>query len=118
MFNQFKERFCRWTGLNEPMKSHRRATATERNAIQISVFASRMIEIGKMLIYAGILALIAASLINDSPKLLAAIATLVGGTTAFGIGIFATGRYVEEKQEAPKVVVVDLARKRRRRKRR
>ncbi len=118
MLKNLNQRFCLWAGLTGPMQSHRRTTVAERSAIQMNVFSSRMTDMGKMLVGAGVLGLIASAWVEGQPNLLGAVATLLGGTFMFGIGIFTTGLYVEVKSETPKLAYVNVGKKRRRGKRR
>lgn len=113
MFQKLTDRLYRLLGITGSMKSHRRTTPAERNAIQINLMATRFMDIGKTFFYGSTVAILVAVHLGKSQDLILALGTLGVGMAFFCIGLFCSGWYVENKSE---IKPVPMSRERKRRK--
>lgn len=90
-------------GIDGSMKSHRRTTPAERNAIQINLMAGRFMDIGKTFFYGSIVAILVAAHLNKSQDIILGFVTLAVGCVFFTIGLLSSGWYIEEKSEPARV---------------
>lgn len=116
MFQKMTDRLHRLLGITGSMKSHRRTTPAERNAIQINLMATRFLDIGKTFFYGSTVAILVAVHMDKKPELILGLATLGAGIGFFFIGLICSGWYVENKTE-PNPIPMQRGRKRRKRRR-